>query len=88
MKIDPAPEALDDVDLLEMLSAGLLPLTVVDDHLARFWAEVFDGITPREDLVLREGGQIAWAFRKGSPSFAPRWTPSSSATRSGASSPT
>ena len=67
VKIDPAPEALDDVDLLEMLSAGLLPLTVVDDHLARFWAEVFDGITPREDLVLREEGQIAWAFRKGSP---------------------
>ncbi len=67
VKIDPAPEALDDVDLLEMLSAGLVPLTVVDDHLARFWARVFEGLTPREDLVLREGGQIAWAFRKGSP---------------------
>ena len=67
VKIDPAPEALEGADLLEMLAAGLVPLVVVDDHLARFWAQVFDGITPREDMVLREEGQIAWAFRKGSP---------------------
>jgi membrane-bound lytic murein transglycosylase MltF len=40
---------------------------VADDHLARFWARVYDGITPREDLVLREEGSIAWAFRKESP---------------------
>jgi len=65
--VDLAPEALEDEDLLEMLAVGLVPLVVVDDHLARFWAQVFDGITPREDLVLREEGQIAWAFRKRSP---------------------
>ena len=65
--VAPAPEALEGADLLEMLNAGLVPLVVVDDHLALFWAKVFDSITPREDLVLREQGQIAWAFRKGSP---------------------
>jgi membrane-bound lytic murein transglycosylase MltF len=67
VKIDPAPEALETGDLLEMLNAGLIPLVVADDHLARFWAQVFDGITLREDLVLREEGPIAWAFRKKSP---------------------
>lgn len=67
VKVEMAPEALDDGDLLEMLAGGLVPLVVVDDHLARFWAEVYDEITPREDLVVRDEGQIAWAFRKNSP---------------------
>ena len=67
VKIEHAPDALEDEDLLEMLAGGLVPLVVVDDHLARFWAQVLGDITPREDLVLREGGQIAWAFRKKSP---------------------
>jgi len=58
---------LEDEDLLEMVNAGLLPFIVVDEHKAELWAEVFDAITVRSDLAVREGGQLAWAFRKNSP---------------------
>ncbi len=62
-------EYLEDSDLLEMVNAGLLPMAVVDDHKAKFWAGIFDNITAREDLVLTTGGSIAWAFRKQSPTL-------------------
>ncbi|MGX2015006.1 transporter substrate-binding domain-containing protein, partial [Enterobacter asburiae] len=39
-----APESLEDEDLIEMLSAGLIPLTVVDRHKALFWKQVFPKI--------------------------------------------
>jgi membrane-bound lytic murein transglycosylase MltF len=69
VRIEAAPEQLEDEDLLEMLNAGLIPLTVMDDHIVRFWAQIFDGISAREDLAVRDGGEIAWAFRKGSPAL-------------------
>ena len=62
-----ASEYLEDEDLLEMVDSGMLPWAVVDDYKALSWAEAFDNITVREDLVLREGGKIGFAVRKGSP---------------------
>jgi membrane-bound lytic murein transglycosylase MltF len=67
LKIIPADEILEDEDLLEMVNAGLLPMAIVDDHKARFWAQFFDEITLREDLSIHQGGMIAWAIRKNSP---------------------
>ena len=63
----PADEHLEDEDLLEMVNAGLLSLAVVDNHKAKFWAQVFDKISLREDLIINQGGKIAWAVRKNSP---------------------
>lgn len=65
--IQPAPEALEDEDLLEMLSAGLIPLIIVDRHKALFWKQVFPKIQVHEDIVLRENGSIAWAVRQDEP---------------------
>lgn len=62
-----APETLEDEDLLEMVNAGLVPMTVVDDHKAHLWERVFDHITVRDDLAVRSGGSIGWAFRESSP---------------------
>lgn len=62
-----APEALEDEDLIEMLSAGMIPLIVVDKHKAVFWKKVFPNITVHDEITLRTGGEIAWAIRKGSP---------------------
>src|SRR5262249_39026613 len=42
--IRPAPEVLEDDDLLEMVNAGLVDATVVDDFVARFWSQVFTNI--------------------------------------------
>jgi membrane-bound lytic murein transglycosylase MltF len=63
---------LEDEDLLEMVNAEGLPAIVVDSHKARFWAQVFDNIKVHDNAPLREGGEIAWAFRKNSPELAER----------------
>jgi membrane-bound lytic murein transglycosylase MltF len=62
-----APETLEDEDLLEMLNAGLVSLLVVDKHKADFWKQIFPKLTVHETVVVRTGGDIAWALRKGSP---------------------
>ena len=64
MKADPY---LEDEDILEMVNAGLIPMTVVDEHLADLWNKVFENLTVYPDLVVRTGGELAWAFRKKSP---------------------
>jgi membrane-bound lytic murein transglycosylase MltF len=64
------PDALEDEDLMEMLDAGLLKLIVVDDWKAKLWAKILPRIKPRPALVLREGADIAWAFRHDSPRLA------------------
>ena len=65
-----ADEILEAEDLLEMVNGGIIDMTVMDDYKARFWAGVFPGIVVREDLVINEGGSIAWATRKESPQLA------------------
>ncbi len=62
-----APEALEDEDLIEMLNAGLIQLTVADKHKAVFWKQVFPKIKLHENIALRTGGEIAWAIRQQSP---------------------
>jgi ABC-type amino acid transport substrate-binding protein len=65
--IGEAPDVLEDDDVLEMVNAGLAPITVVDDYLAEFWSKVFTGITVHSDLAVRTGGNLAVAFRKKNP---------------------
>ncbi|WP_371228133.1 transporter substrate-binding domain-containing protein [Pseudomonas sp. QE6] len=67
VNIKPAPEALEDEDLVEMLNSGLIPLIVMDKHKADLWKQVFPGVTVHDAIVLRMGGEIAWALRKNSP---------------------
>ena len=50
-----------------MLNAGLIPLIVVDKHIADFWKQIFPQLTVHDDVAVRTGGEIAWAIRKGSP---------------------
>ena len=70
LRLRPALEALDDEDLMELVASGYLPWAVVDDHKAHAWERALPNLTLREDLVLRSGGKIAWAFRKNSPQLA------------------
>jgi membrane-bound lytic murein transglycosylase MltF len=65
--IKEAPEELEDEDLLEMVNAGLMPLTVTADFLANFWKQVFPKIKVHGGAALLTGGNIAWAIRKDSP---------------------
>jgi membrane-bound lytic murein transglycosylase MltF len=63
----PAPEDLEDEDLLEMLNAGLFGIAVADDYKLEIWAKVFPKIKVRPDLAVSTGGELAWAFRPNSP---------------------
>ena len=67
VSIKDAPETLEDEDLLEMLNAGLIPLAVVDQHVADFWKQIFPQLVVHDNVAVRTGGEIAWAIRKGSP---------------------
>jgi membrane-bound lytic murein transglycosylase MltF len=67
IELKAAEAGLEDEDLLEMVGAGLLPWTVVDLHVANLWAKIYKNLTVHSDLVVHDGGQIAWALRKNTP---------------------
>ena len=66
-RIKPAPEVLADEDLLEMVNAGLAPMTVVDDYIAEFWKQIFPDLVLNTSFAVRSDGETAMMIRKGSP---------------------
>ncbi len=68
VKIVPAPELLETGDILEMVSAGLAERTIADEFMADFYRQVFPKL--QQGAALGEPGDLAWAFRKGSPKLA------------------
>ena len=70
LKIVQVDEHFEDSDLLQMVNKGLIPMIVVDDHVAKFWGEIFKDIKIYQDIAINEGGGIGWAFRKNSPQLA------------------
>jgi membrane-bound lytic murein transglycosylase MltF len=65
--LDPAPEELEDEDLMEMINAGLSGIIVVDDYKAELWAKVLPNIKRRPEITINSGGEIGWMLRKDSP---------------------
>jgi membrane-bound lytic murein transglycosylase MltF len=61
------PGNLEDDDVLEMVNAGIIPITVVDDYMAAFWQKIFTDITVHDAVALRTGASLAVPVRKGSP---------------------
>jgi membrane-bound lytic murein transglycosylase MltF len=66
----PTDELLEDGDILEMVAAGLFPATIVDKFMVDLWAQVFPQLKVHPAAAVATGGDIAWAFRKGSPKLA------------------
>ncbi len=54
-------------DILEMVNAGVLKITVADHHIAAAWAQVLPNLKVRKDLKINSGGSIAWAVRQNNP---------------------
>ena len=54
-------------DILEMVNAGIVDLTVADRHLAESWAQVMPNLVVRTDLEISAGGALAVAVRIGNP---------------------
>ena len=68
--IESANELLRTQDILEMVNAGLVDATVLNEYQAKYWRQIFPDVEVRDDLVTNSGGEIAWVFRKGSPELA------------------
>jgi membrane-bound lytic murein transglycosylase MltF len=67
MKLRLLPDELEDEDVLDMINAGLVPITVIDDWKGNVWAPYLPKVKLRPDLVVRDAGHVAWALRKGNP---------------------
>jgi membrane-bound lytic murein transglycosylase MltF len=65
--VKPAPETLEDDDVLEMVNAGLVKITIVDNYMAEFWKQLFPNLVLRPDLAVSRGGVLGVAMRKNSP---------------------
>lgn len=65
--IEKVPEYLQDGDLLEMVAAGIIPLTVTDSFKGRVWLDMIGGLKAHKLIPLRDKGRSAWALRKNDP---------------------
>lgn len=65
--IKAADPNLTEDDLVQMMSAGLIPATVSREARANFWAQILPHVTVHSDLVVDSGEQVAWALRKDNP---------------------
>ncbi|MHC4325927.1 MAG: MltF family protein [Planctomycetota bacterium] len=62
-----ADQYLQTEDILEMVNAGIVDLTVADRHIAELWSAVYPDIILRNDIKINTGGKIGWAVRKNNP---------------------
>ena len=67
IRITESDPRLEIEDILEMLDAGLLPMTVADDTRLKLWSQIFTKMTVHDDIAFRENASIALAIRKDSP---------------------
>ena len=61
MRLEQAPGHFETGDLLEMVAAGVVDHAVADDYLAGLWSRALPRLEVNEDIVLREGGAMAFA---------------------------
>ena len=66
-----AEPSLRTEDILELVNAGIVEITIADEHIAQLWSRVLPDIRVTETSVAN-GGDIAWAIRKDSPGLRQR----------------
>lgn len=67
VKIMPLDEHLADEDILEMMNAGLIDYTILDDFRASFWARIFTDVVLDKDAAVARDLPIAYGLRKNTP---------------------
>lgn len=58
---------MTSADILQLVNAGVVRLTIADDYLADLWARVLPDLRVRKDLALRQGAHVGWAVRPDNP---------------------
>jgi membrane-bound lytic murein transglycosylase MltF len=67
INIKQVPANLEDEDILEMANASLIQITVVDDHIAQFWKQIFPKLSVKDQVVVKSDLGVGYAMRKNSP---------------------
>lgn len=67
VQIIKADEDLETEDILEMVNAGAIKITVSDSHIAGIWSKELKNLQVHRNIKLRSGTQIAWMVRKNNP---------------------
>jgi len=67
IKVREADAHLLSEDILDMVNAGIVDMTVIDDYKARAWAPLLPNIRLQEDIVIKRGNAIGWAVRRNNP---------------------
>ncbi len=57
-------------DILELVNAGVVDYTVMDDFRARLWSRVMPDLVVESSVVVREDTQPGWAVRRDAPELA------------------
>lgn len=60
-------ENLEDGDILELVNANIVPMTIVDSHKAELWTQVYDDLAAYPEIAVRTDGRIGWAVRQDNP---------------------
>ena len=66
IRLTPAAPDLQVEDLLEMVNAGLVPMTVAEDKVAQYWAEVLPNLKIQSHIVVA-ASPLAWAVQQNTP---------------------
>ena len=64
--LTPAAPDLQVEDLLEMVNAGLVPMTVAEDKVAQYWAKVLPNLKIHSHIVVA-ASPLAWAVQQNTP---------------------
>lgn len=67
INIIPLSENLADSDIMEMVNAGLINYTVLDDYRAHLWISIFPHIAMDAHFPLTDPRPIAFGLRKNTP---------------------
>ncbi len=65
--IKTVPEHMEDKNLLEVLNAGLIGITLMDKYKAKFWSKRLPDIVLHPELIIKSDDAFAWMIRKDSP---------------------
>ena len=67
MVLKSIPKELENDDLLEMVNAGLIGITVTYEHQGALWSQVLKNIVLHKDIPIKTDLSFGWMMRKGSP---------------------
>ena len=65
--VSPVDEHLEDDDILELVNAGIIPVTISNNFTTMLWQPLLPDIRVHQDLTIKVGGEIGWAMRRESP---------------------